>query len=143
MAAPATLTTKQLTITDVDFDQLSALLDSGHYRATHPVALMGLKEGLDRCRVVRQGEVPKGVVTMRSRVRVRDLDDDEIDTYTLVYPDEADVDLGKVSVLAPMGLALLGSWAGDTIRFDAPGGRRRLKIEKVLYQPEAAGDFHL
>ena len=143
MAAQSTLASKEVIVTEADFDQLKALLDSRQYRATHPVSLMVLKEDLDRSRVVPPAEVPRGVVTMRSRVRVRDLADDEIDTYTLVYPDEADVNEGKVSVLAPIGMALLGSPAGETIRFEAPAGKRRLKIERVLYQPEAAGDFHL
>jgi regulator of nucleoside diphosphate kinase len=63
--------------------------------------------------------------------------------YTLVYPDEADFNAGKVSVLAPMGTALLGARAGQVVEFDAPGGRRRMKVVKILDQPEAAGDVHL
>jgi regulator of nucleoside diphosphate kinase len=53
------------------------------------------------------------------------------------------VDEGKVSVLAPLGMALLGARAGDTVLVHAPAGIRRLKIERVLYQPESAGDLHL
>jgi regulator of nucleoside diphosphate kinase len=63
--------------------------------------------------------------------------------YTLVYPDEADIELDKVSVLAPVGLAMLGKRVGDTIRFNAPAGSRQLKIKEIHYQPEAAGELYL
>ena len=130
-------------ITETDFDRLSHLLDSPRHRATQPALLRSLRDELDRGRVVSAGDVPKGVVTMHSVVRVRDLAGGESDTYTLVYPEEAAIGEGKLSVLAPMGRALLGARAGRVIEFEAPGGPRRLKVVKVLYQPEAAGDFHL
>jgi len=60
-----------------------------------------------------------------------------------VYPDEADFTVGKVSILAPLGSALLGARAGSVIKVHAPTGVRRMKVERILYQPEAAGDFHL
>ena len=82
-------------------------------------------------------------MTMHSRVRVRDLKAQESETYTLVYPDQADINENKLSVLAPLGMALLGTRVGQIVKFDAPAGQRRLKIEKILYQPEASGDFHL
>jgi len=130
-------------ITETDFDRLRHLLESPRYRATQPVLLRSLKDELDRAKVVSGADVPKGVVTMHSVVRVRDLVDGESDTYTLVYPEEAAIGGGKLSVLAPMGRALLGARPGQVIEFEAPGGLRRLKVVRVLYQPEAAGDFHL
>jgi regulator of nucleoside diphosphate kinase len=138
-----TTTDRNVVITEFDYDRLRHLVESPKYRTTHAVLLSGLKEELERGKVVAPGDVPKGVVTMRSRVRVRDLKADETETYMLVYPEEADIELGKLSVLAPLGTALLGTRVGDVIEFDAPAGTRRLKVEKVLYQPEAAGDFHL
>lgn len=143
MIAQNVNTLKEIVITQADFDRLSGLVDSPRYRGTHGLPLLSLKEELDRGRVVPSGEVPKQIVTMHSQVRVRDPKSDETETYTLVYPDEADIDTGKLSVLAPLGMALLGTKVGQTIRFDAPAGPRRLKVEKILYQPEAAGDFHL
>ena len=133
----------QIVITQADFDRLKHLVESPRYRATHAMLLMGLKEELDRGEVVSPDDVPKGLVTMHSRVRVRDLGEDETETYTLVYPDEADINEGKLSVLAPLGTALLGTRVGDVVEFDAPAGTRRLRVERVLYQPEAAGDLHL
>jgi len=143
MNGKSTMEELGLVITEADFDRLKHLLESPRYRATHFASLMVLKDELDRARVVAAHDVPKGVVTMHSRVRVRDVRAGESETYTLVYPDEADILAGRLSVLAPLGIALLGARVGQVVEFDAPAGPRRLKVEKVLYQPEGAGDFHL
>ena len=143
MIAQNVMTAKETMITQADFDRLRGLIDSPHYRSRYASSVMVLKGELDGGQVVAADELPHGVVTMRSRVRVRDLKSDELETYTLVYPDEADINNAKLSVLAPLGIALLGTKVGQVVKFGAPGGQRRLKVEKVLYQPEAAGDFHL
>lgn len=134
---------KDVTITDADFDRLRHLVDSPRYRGVQSTAMSTLKDELGRGRIVATTSVPKAVVTMRSQVKVRDMKSDESQTYTLVYPEEADINEDKLSVLAPLGRALLGSHVGQVVEFDAPGGKRKLKVEKILYQPEAAGDFHL
>jgi len=134
---------KDVTITDADFDRLRHLVDSPRYRGVQSTAMSTLKDELGRGRIVATTSVPKAVVTMRSQVKVRDMKSDESQTYTLVYPEEADINEDKLSVLAPLGRALLGSHVGQVVEFDAPGGKRKLKVEKILYQPEAAGDYHL
>jgi len=134
--------TNGILITTADFDRLRGLLRSERRQMQAPF-LEALQNELDRSTVVSTEAVPKGVVTMHSRVRVRDLMQGETDIYTLVYPDQADINENKLSVLAPLGMALLGTRAGQIVKFDAPAGRRRLKIEKILYQPEASRDFHL
>ena len=143
MIAQNVMSAKQILITEADFDRLHGLLDSPRYRSTHAASLMTLKDELERGTILAAGDVPKGVVTMHSQVRVRDLTAEESEIYTLVYPDQADINEGKLSVLAPLGIALLGKKVGQVVKFDAPAGPRRLKVEKILYQPEAAGDFHL
>jgi len=137
------LSRTDIIITEKDFDRLQGVVDSPRYRATHATLLMGLKNELERGKVVAADEVPKRVVTMHSQVRIRDLRTDDLETYTLVYPEDADINDGKLSVLAPLGTALLGTRVGQVVKFDVPAGQRRLKVEKILYQPEAAGDFHL
>lgn len=143
MIAQSVVSAKEIVITAADFDRLRGLVDSPRYRSTHWPLLQALREELDRGQVVPADAVPRGVVTMHSRVRVRDLKGRESETYTLVYPDQADINENKLSVLAPLGMALLGTRVGQVVNFDAPAGRRRLKIERILYQPEARGDFHL
>ena len=134
---------KDIVITTADFDRLQRVLASPRHRTADAALLLTLKEELGRGAIVEAGEVPRSIVTMHSQVRVRDLDEDESEIYTLVYPEEADMNAGKLSVLAPLGAALLGTRAGQIVRYEAPAGSRRLKIQKILYQPEAAGDFHL
>jgi regulator of nucleoside diphosphate kinase len=137
------MTNQSTVISETDFDRLSHLVESPRFRAQHPALVGELRQGLEVGKLVAPAKVPRGVVTMNSRVRVRDVKHDETETYTLVYPDEADIESGKLSVLAPLGTALLGARVGSVIEFRVPAGLRRLKVERILYQPEAARDFHL
>jgi regulator of nucleoside diphosphate kinase len=93
--------------------------------------------------VVRAEDVGSDVVTMNSRVRVRDIDSGRTDTFTLVYHSNSGGLDGTVSVLTQLGSALLGAKVGDVIAWESRHGARRLKIERVLFQPEAAGHFDL
>jgi regulator of nucleoside diphosphate kinase len=143
MIAQNLISSEQIVITEPDFDRLKRLLESPHYRSRRLTRRSPLRAELDRGKVVRPQEVADDVVTMHSRVRVRDLKTRSTGTYTLVYPEDADVLAGKLSVLAPLGTALLGMRVGQVVTFEAPGGARRVRVERILYQPEAAGDFHL
>ena len=80
---------------------------------------------------------------MNSKAQVRDLDDKELMTYTMVFPGKANVDEGMISVLAPIGTAMLGHRVGDEFEWHVPAGAIRLRVEKVLYQPEASGHYNL
>jgi len=80
---------------------------------------------------------------MNSRVHLVDLDTQEEMVYTLVFPQDAEISQSKISVLAPIGTAMLGYRVGDTFTWQVPDGVRRLQVKKVLYQPEASGDYHL
>lgn len=103
-----------------------------------------LKRELDRAIVVSSAAVPADVATMNSRVCYTDEKDGMKRTVSLVYPDHADGADGKVSVLAPVGTALLGLSEGQSIEWDFPdGSRRRLKLEEVLHQPERIGNSPL
>ncbi len=132
-----------IAITESDHRRLDEILQSEGHRHVNPALLRALRQELERSNVVPDSDVSSVVVTMNTQVRVRDLDLGGTAVYTLVYPEQADIETGKISVLAPMGLALLGARLGDTVEFDTPGGRRRLKIVKVPYQPEAWGHTHL
>jgi regulator of nucleoside diphosphate kinase len=137
------ISSEEIVITEQDFDRLKRLVESPNYRSTNPVIGSPLSAELDRGKVVRAQEVAKDAVTMHSRVRVRDLRTRESETYTLVYPEKADILAGKLSILAPLGTALLGTRVGRIVTFEAPGGARRVRVDRILYQPEAAGDYHL
>lgn len=104
--------------------------------------LAALKAELDRATVTSPDQLSPDVVTMNSRVRLRDGRRTWI--MTLVFPEDADPEEGRISVLAPLGAAILGCRVGQRVEFRVPGGDlRSCDILSVLYQPEAAGDRHL
>jgi len=126
-------------VTDRDISRLRGLLggtsqasfrDRGH--------LSQLQSELERAVVLSADEVPAGVVTIDSLVRVADLDSGQRSVFTLVLPHEADVAERRISVLAPMGTALLGFRAGDDVEWVMPGGTRRLHIEHVIQPHQVA-----
>jgi regulator of nucleoside diphosphate kinase len=97
-----------------------------------------LEEELDRARIMPSFEVPPDVVTMNSKVRLTDLQNGKKLTYTLVFPRDANFDQGKISILAPIGTAILGSTPGDVIEWKVPASIRRLRVEEILHQPGGA-----
>jgi len=105
--------------------------------------LKELEKELNRGKIVEQNNIPQDVITMNSMVRLKELDSGEEITYVLVFPEAANIDENKISILAPIGTALIGYRVGDIIEWEVPAGLRRLKVEELLYQPEAAGDYHL
>jgi len=100
--------------------------------------LAALDRELDRADIIGAADLSPDVVTMHSMVRVRDLDSGASSVYTVVFPAEADIDRKRISVLAPIGTALIGYRVGDRVDWRTPGGTKRLQIEEVLFQPEAA-----
>lgn len=126
-------------ITDQDLERLGLLLQRTQSATEHP-----LEEELARADVVPQAEVPKDVVTMNSRVRFMTQNAEKESEITLVYPQDADASTGKISVLAPIGTALLGLRVGQEIDWALPNGKTtRLRVVGVQYQPEASGDWDL
>lgn len=131
-------------ITEFDKHRLSELVEELQRTGyAHREALRGLEGELNRAIVVSSQEVPPEVITMNSRVRLYDVDLEEDLIVTLVFPEAADPAEGKVSVLAPIGMAMLGYRVGDTFEWQVPNGISRMKVLEILYQPEAAGDYHL
>jgi len=134
----ATKTPETIYITESDYGRLEGLLAVAPRSANTKM----LEEELARATVVAPEKVPPDVVTMNSKIRFRDEGTGEESEVMLVYPHSADISHGKVSVLAPVGSALLGLSVGDTIEWPTPSGKtRRLQIVSVLFQPEAAGRF--
>lgn len=131
-------------ITELDYNRLSGLIDrTREGNGGDREYLNKLEAELDRAEIVDRRDIPADVVTMRSKVRLKDLVSGESNTYSLVFPTEADFAEGKISILAPIGTAILGYRQGDTIEWPVPSGLRRLKVEEVIYQPESAGDDSL
>ena len=140
----ASQSARRIIIASEDCRRLEHLLASEFAEAIGPKAyLVDLRTELQRASIVDPEDVPGDVITMTSTVRLRDLDTDEVETYTLVYPSQADIAAKRLSILAPIGTAILGYRVGDIVRWRVPSGKRRLKIEEVLYQPEREEALHV
>ncbi|HET9596686.1 MAG TPA: nucleoside diphosphate kinase regulator [Anaeromyxobacteraceae bacterium] len=129
-------------VTEHDLERLRRVV-AAHESGRDAAAAQQLETELDRALVVPQGELPPDVVTMNSRVVFEDETGRRRDIQ-LVYPREAAPERGRISILAPVGVALLGLAIGQEIDWPMPNGRTAsLRIVSVLYQPEAAGDLHV
>lgn len=101
------------------------------------------KEVLRAQVVLDSAEMPADVITMRSSARLRDMTSGALLDCTLVYPSERDPEKGLISILAPLGAAMIGYKAGDSFEADLPKGRTQFLIEAITYQPESAGETYL
>ncbi|MBX3700953.1 MAG: nucleoside diphosphate kinase regulator [Dokdonella sp.] len=130
-----------ITMSSRDFDRLDALLDMPQWQ--HNATAQALRQELDRANVVAPEKIPANLVTMNSTVTCVEEIGHKEHVLTLCYPAEADAAKGRVSVLAPVGAALLGLTLGQTIDWTTPDGHRlRLRVTAITFQPEAAGQFH-
>jgi regulator of nucleoside diphosphate kinase len=135
---------RSIYITQFDMDRLMDLIEGvkAHAKKSNKNLDM-LEQELLRAKLVEPKDVPSDVITMNSRVQITDVESAEQMTYTLVYPSAADIGQGRLSILAPLGIALLGYRKGDVIDWVVPSGSKKLRIDNVLYQPEAAGQYDL
>ncbi len=129
---------RQIVISEPNARVLRSLLRTGSGAAHDQEHLHDLQAELDRALVLDASELAPGVVTMNAAVRVRDLESGQRREVTLVSPRDADVSAGRISVLAPLGTALIGYCKGDVVERVMPGGLRRLLIEEVVQQPATA-----
>lgn len=135
---------RNIFITEIDKKRLQKLIGEAKEFEVGPKGyLLNLEHELNRAQVVTSAEIPGDVITMNSKVVLKDLDSGEEMVYSLVYPADADLSADKISVLAPVGTAILGYRLGDVIDWQVPDGIVRLEVVNLLYQPEAAGDFEL
>ncbi|MCP3103637.1 nucleoside diphosphate kinase regulator [Myxococcus sp. K15C18031901] len=134
---------QSLIVTETDLERLRQVID--HHGGGRMAELAEMLDAeLSRAEVVASETVPPTVVTMNSTVRFEDVQTGEQREVTLVYPKDARSDDGRISVLAPIGSALIGLSVGQSISWPLPGGRtKQLRIVAVPYQPEASGHYHL
>jgi regulator of nucleoside diphosphate kinase len=125
-------------ITEEDLAELRMMIDRAHNNG-EGLNLADLEAELKRARILPAEDVPRDVVTMNSKVLLYDLDTRERGLFTLVYPWQADADNYRISVLAPVGTAMIGCRVGDVIKWPVPAGIGRFRIEELIYQPEREG----
>ncbi|AAR34166.1 MAG: nucleoside diphosphate kinase regulator protein [uncultured bacterium] len=129
--------TRAIYVTEDDLSRLEEILDTIPFRDRKD--LQKLEDELASAMIVDPKDVPPNVVTMNSRVKLRDLRADKEMTISLVFPNDANIAEGKISILSPIGTAILGFGAGDTLDLAVRSFAKKIRIEEVLYQPGAAG----
>ena len=132
-------------VTNSDRDRLSNMIELTREQDDRAnfMYVGKLEDELESAEVVAPADIPPDVVTMRSKVKLKDLDTNEEKIYSIVFPSEANLDEGKISILAPLATALLGYKRGNIVEVEAPSRLRRLLISEILYQPESMGHYDL
>lgn len=119
-------------VTAADADKLKELIRNaqrGEYRQSKYLEM--LSGELARATIIDAGAVPPDVIIMNSQAVLTEVDTGEEMVLTLVFPEDADPIEGKISVLAPIGTAMLGYRVGDVFEWETPGGMTKMRVEKI------------
>ncbi len=127
----------QIILAESDARRLRTLLNSPP-KGLDRDSLDWLRQEMEHARIVPDGQVPEDVITLNSTAEIEDLTDGEVDTFTLVDPSEANPAHGKVSLLAPLGMGMIGFRAGDEFEWPLPGGTARYRIRRLVENPRRA-----
>jgi len=133
----------KILITTNDYQRLTGLIGFASLKEKMPESVNRLNEKFKSARMLAQDRISPKVITMNSRVLLKEISKGRQAQVTITYPHDADPREGKMSVLSPVGLALLGRQVGDNVSWEVPSGIGNFEIIKILYQPEAVGHYHL
>lgn len=137
---PQTISKPKIILSTLDVERIEQLLDGLPHNASIKDEL---EAELRRADLVEPTDIPATVVTMNSTVRFKVASTPEEFELTLVYPKDLDASGKKISILAPVGSALLGLSQGDQIQWPTPdGGMQQVSIQEITYQPERNGEYH-
>lgn len=134
---------KSTCVTLNDYDRIMGFIEFASLKYRVPDMVDRLVRELKAAKIVSSQNMPADVITMNTCVRLKDIGSGRETEITVTYPDQADSGQGKISVFSPIGTALIGCRVGDIASWRVPGGIGHFRIEKIIYQPEAAGHFHL
>jgi regulator of nucleoside diphosphate kinase len=132
-----------LTVTVNDYQRLMGFVELASLKSRMPIVTDQLVEKLNTAQLLPQKQIAKSIITMNSRVKLRDVANQREAEITITYPQEAEPREARVSVFSEIGLALIGRKESDIVSWRVPNGIGHFQVEKVLYQPEAAGDYFL
>jgi regulator of nucleoside diphosphate kinase len=134
----------KLIVNKLDFSRIKkSIADAKHFNSISTKEADKLVKELESATVVEPEEIPDNVVTMNSIVKVSFLNDAKQIQFRIVYPDQANFRENKISIFSPIATALIGYKVNDEIEWLVPAGPTKIKIDEILYQPEAAGHFDL
>ncbi|TGK87993.1 nucleoside diphosphate kinase regulator [Leptospira bourretii] len=136
-------TQNKICLTHFDYDRLKLMISDHTKKNKVDNNIKDLLGEIERAQKVDSHVISANFVTMNSIIELKNLEELEFQEFQLVFPEEANSEENKISVLAPIGTAVLGYKTGDVIQWKFPGGENLFQITNVKYQPEASGDFHL
>lgn len=135
---------KSITISTLDYERINKIISKGKsLKTVSEKETSALSAELEKANVVEPHEIPDNVVTMNSKVKITFLKTGKQVELKLVYPNKADSNKNRISIFSPIAAGLIGYKEGDTIEWMVPSGPTSIRIDKIIYQPEAAGDFDL
>jgi regulator of nucleoside diphosphate kinase len=134
---------KKIFITKYDYSRLMNVIQKSISADKFDTNVKDLLEEIKRAKKIDPHDIPPDFVTMNSIFELKNLGKPDFRQLKLVFPSDADMDDNKISVLGPVGTAVLGYRVGDVIKWKTPSGEKYFQISKIIYQPEANGDFHL
>ncbi|MBS1626498.1 MAG: nucleoside diphosphate kinase regulator [Bacteroidetes bacterium] len=134
----------KLIINSLDYDRIKKCIsDAKQFKSINKAEAEKLMAELNSAKIVAPKAIPANVVTMNSIVKLIFLNNNKQIQFQIVYPEQADIKKNKISIFSPIATALIGYKVGDEIEWIVPAGLTKIKINEIIYQPEAAGDYNL
>ena len=134
----------KLIINRLDYARIKkSISDAKQFKSITNTEAEKLLQELDAAKIVEPEAIPSNVVTMNSIVKLSFLNNDKNIQFQIVYPEQANIKENKISIFSPIATALIGYKVSDEVEWIVPGGLTRIRIDEIIYQPEAAGDFDL
>lgn len=130
-------------ITVNDYQRLTGLVEFETLKKKMPEIVSRLSKELSSAEMLPQAAISGNIITMNSRVVMKDISSEREAELTITYPHDANNRERKVSIFSTIGIALLGKQVGDIVSWKTPAGNSKFEISKVTYQPEAVGDYSL
>ena len=138
------LTMKRIVMSKLDYARILKCIQDGKDKKTiNSTEAENLLNELHAAKVVEPCEIPVDIVTMNSIVKIRFLKTNKELKFQIVYPDQANIKENKISIFSPVATALIGYKVSDEIEWVVPSGMTRIRIEEIIYQPEAEGNYDL
>ena len=136
-------TKNKICITKYDYTRLKSMVQEYTKTNKADTNLKDLLGEIERAQKVDSYTIGSNYITMNSVFELKKMNELDFQQFRLVFPEDADIDKDKISVLAPIGTAVLGYKVGDVIKWKVPDGENFFQITNILYQPEANGDYDL
>ncbi|HEY9169208.1 MAG TPA: nucleoside diphosphate kinase regulator [Lutibacter sp.] len=135
---------EKIILNKLDYARIKKCIsDARNFKSINAAEAEKLINELNSAKIVEPKDVPSDVVTMNSIVKLSFLNNNKQVQFQIVYPDQANLKEYKISIFSPIATALIGYKVGDEIEWVVPAGLTQLRIDEIIYQPEAAGDFNL